>query len=33
MSIEEMGGDHAHAAKILGIDRPTLYRKLNKYKL
>jgi two-component system, NtrC family, response regulator HydG len=31
--LEESGGNHAHAAKVLGIDRRTLYRKLNKYKL
>jgi two-component system response regulator HydG len=31
--LEESGGNHAHAARVLGIDRRTLYRKLNKYKL
>jgi len=30
--LEETGGNHAHAARVLGIDRRTLYRKLNKYK-
>jgi two-component system, NtrC family, response regulator HydG len=30
--LEETGGNHAHAAQVLGIDRRTLYRKLNKYK-
>jgi transcriptional regulator with PAS, ATPase and Fis domain len=31
--LEETGGNHARAAKALGIDRRTLYRKLSKYKL
>jgi len=26
--LEETGGDHAHAAEVLGIDRRTLHRKL-----
>jgi two-component system, NtrC family, response regulator HydG len=30
--LEETGGNHVHAAQVLGIDRRTLYRKLNKYK-
>jgi DNA-binding NtrC family response regulator len=30
--LEETGGNHVHAAAILGIDRRTLYRKLSKYK-
>jgi two-component system, NtrC family, response regulator HydG len=30
--LEETGGNHALAARVLGIDRRTLYRKLNKYK-
>jgi len=29
--LEEVGGNHAKAAEILGIDRRTLYRKLQKY--
>jgi transcriptional regulator with PAS, ATPase and Fis domain len=29
--LEESGGNHVLAAKVLGIDRRTLYRKLNKY--
>ncbi len=32
-TLEETGGNHARAAEILGIDRRTLYRKLEKYKL
>jgi len=31
--LEETGGNHAPAAEVLGIDRRTLYRKLNKYKV
>jgi two-component system response regulator HydG len=31
--LEETGGNHVLAAKVLGIDRCTLYRKLEKYKL
>jgi transcriptional regulator with PAS, ATPase and Fis domain len=31
--LEETGGNHVLAAKVLGIDRRTLYRKLEKYKL
>ncbi len=31
--LEETGGNHARAAKILGIDRRTFYRKLDKYKV
>ncbi len=31
--IEETGGNHLRAAEILGINRRTLYRKLEKYKL
>ncbi len=31
-TLEETGGNHARAAEILGIDRRTLYRKLEKYK-
>jgi DNA-binding NtrC family response regulator len=30
--LEETGGNHARAAQVLGIDRRTLYRKLEKYK-
>ncbi|GBC78768.1 Transcriptional regulatory protein ZraR [bacterium HR08] len=31
--LEETGGNHTRAAEILGIDRRTLYRKLEKYKI
>jgi len=31
--LEENGGNHILAAKVLGIDCRTLYRKLEKYKL
>jgi DNA-binding NtrC family response regulator len=31
--LEETGGNHMRAAEILGINRRTLYRKLEKYKL
>lgn len=31
--LEETGGNHLRAAEILGIDRRTLYRKLEKYKI
>ncbi|MCS6817306.1 MAG: sigma-54 dependent transcriptional regulator [Blastocatellia bacterium] len=31
--LEETGGNHAKAAEILGIDRRTLYRKLQKYQI
>jgi transcriptional regulator with PAS, ATPase and Fis domain len=31
--LEETGGNHARAARILGIDRRTFYRKLDKYKV
>jgi transcriptional regulator with PAS, ATPase and Fis domain len=31
--LEENGGNHVLAAKVLGIDCRTLYRKLEKYKL
>jgi transcriptional regulator with PAS, ATPase and Fis domain len=31
--LEETGGHHTRAAEILGLDRRTLYRKLDKYKV
>ena len=31
--LEELGNNHTRAAEILGIDRRTLYRKLDKYKI
>lgn len=31
--LEETGGQHTRAAEILGLDRRTLYRKLDKYKV
>jgi len=31
--LEETDSNHVHAAEILGIDRRTLYRKLDKYKI
>lgn len=31
--LEETGGQHTRAAEILGVDRRTLYRKLDKYKV
>jgi transcriptional regulator of acetoin/glycerol metabolism len=31
--LENTGGNKSEAAKILGVDRTTLYRKLEEYKL
>ena len=32
-AMETVGGNKTEAAKILGVDRTTLYRKLEEYKL
>ena len=32
-TLQQAGGNISVAAKILGIDRSTLYKKMNKYKI
>ena len=31
--MEQCGGDTSAAARVLGISRPTLYRKIKRYKI